>query len=130
MGAVDGVNAIIAGVQKVREVAQKIHDAELQNVVADLLFNVADLKMAIVELRDEKMQLRAEIEGLKRSQDWRAKLVCQRGRYFLKDANDPIEGYGEGPFCPTCLDGEGLLVSMVGPMANFSICGRCKTGKQ
>jgi hypothetical protein len=109
MGILDKVNAVIAGVKKVREVAQKLHDAELQSAIADLLLNVADLKTEMADLREQNLHLRGEIEELRKKADVRAKVAYRDGLYYL---SEPVQGYPDGPFCPVCVDDRGVLITL------------------
>ena len=126
MGILDNVNAVVAGVKKVREVAQKIHDANLQSAIADLVLSVADLKTEMADLRDEHLKLRAQVEDLKKKADIRTKVVYRAGLYYL---TEPVQGYPEGPFCPVCMDSEGLLITVRVRTSKFGRswnCGHCR----
>ena len=118
MGIIDNV---VSGAQKIREVTQKLHDADLQNTIADLMSNVVDLKLELAELREENKQLRQQ-------RDIRSKVVFRDNLYY---ATEPIEGYGEGPFCPVCLDSKGLLINIQTTLRDDGrvwrlSCGHCK----
>jgi len=109
MGILDIANVIVAGVKKVREVAQKVHDADLQAAIADLMVNASNLKTELADLRDENLQLRSQIEKLAKKADIRAKLMCRDGLYYL---TKPVQGYSQGPFCPVCMDDRGVPVTL------------------
>lgn len=119
MGLIDEV---VSGVKLAKKASQKYHDATLQDAIADLTLKTADLKMEIAELRSENIQLKDELQQARRQEDIRTKIEKRNNFYYLKE---PVEGYGEGPFCPACLDGDGILVSMIGRNYRGKITYRC-----
>jgi len=125
MGILETVNVVVSGVKKVCEVSRKIHDAELQDAVAQLMLSTADLKIEIADAREENLRLRGKIQDLEKKNEIRAKAIYKSGHYYLRE---PIEGYSEGPFCPLCLDEDGLLITTVHcpELTPQWICGRCE----
>ena len=114
---------VIAGIKTVREIARKIENAELLNQVADLMGDSADLKMEIAELKSEIIGLRNENTDLKRKKDIRAKVEIRNGACYL---TEPVPGYNEGPFCPICLETEGILVNVGRRTGGQFYCVNCK----
>ena len=123
MGLIDDV---VGSVKQVREVAQRLHDAELQGLVADLMLKAADLKMELANDREENLELRRQLEQCRKRADLRSKMEKRDNFYYLRE---PVEGYGEGPFCPTCFDRDGCLVSMMTKGRSVSLTtGKVTTG--
>jgi len=106
MGVIDDV---ITGMKQLREIAQKVRDAELQGVIADLMLKIADLKTEMAELSEENLELRRQVDELTQKADIRSKVEFRNGMYY---PTEPIQGYGEGPFCSLCLEEDGLLISL------------------
>ncbi|MBN2582536.1 MAG: hypothetical protein JXL80_05665 [Planctomycetes bacterium] len=100
---------LVAGLKKLSELAKKLHNAELHDLVANLTLQGAELKMKLAELQSENSDLRSRVDDLARKADIRSKVESRDGLYYLTQR---IEGYGKGPFCPTCLDQDGQLISL------------------
>ncbi|KPK58456.1 MAG: hypothetical protein AMK73_09295 [Planctomycetes bacterium SM23_32] len=115
-----GISDLMSAAEKAYQVAQKLRDAELNEVIADLRLKAAELKADMAELRAENAELRESIEEMRRQADIRAKVAFDGHVYWAEDA---IEGYGKGPFCPTCLDGDARLVNLVGPGKSVPVSG-------
>jgi len=96
-------------VKRAYELSRKIKDVKLRELIAELRIDVVSLKEEQVALREQNVQFRQRIEDLQRVSDIRSKVERRGNFYYL---TEPIPGYGEGPFCLTCLDVEGKLVSM------------------
>jgi len=112
MGIMDGVNAVITGVERVREVSQKIHDADLQNAIADLTLTLAKAKGEMAEVVSRNAELQEALNELRSQAEVRANVEFKNGLYFLKEE---MPGYSKGPFCTRCLDCDGKLVTLRGP---------------
>lgn len=112
MGIMDGVNAVITGVERVREVSQKIHDAELQNAIADLMLTLAEAKSQMADLLLQNTELQKELGSLRMQISLRERVEFRNGLYYLKEE---VAGYSRGPFCTRCLDCDGTLVTLRGP---------------
>jgi len=109
MDALGTVDRVIAVVKRLRELSQKLHDAELHSLIADLVSESADLKLKLAEMRSENLQLREKVDELEHKVDVRSKVELRDGFYYLTQS---IQGYSEDPFCATCLDTEGILVTL------------------
>ena len=103
-----GIGDVVSGVEKAYQVAQKLHDVTLNEVIADLRLKAAELKADMADLRAENAELRESVNALRRVANIRDKMEFRQNFYH---AREPIPGYGTGPFCSACLDGEGVLVN-------------------
>jgi hypothetical protein len=101
---------VIDAVKGLRDIARKIENAELQNRIGDLMNASADIKMEMAELKSENIRLRDENAMLKRKRELRAGMRVEEGVLFPLV---PIPGYGDGPFCPLCLEKDGLLLHVL-----------------
>ncbi|MBN2582555.1 MAG: hypothetical protein JXL80_05760 [Planctomycetes bacterium] len=106
MGVVDD---IVTLAKHAYDVAGRIKNAEIQGTIADLMLKISDLKLELVDLREENLNLRHEKDQLQARKDIRTKLVLRDRAYYL---TEPIGGYSEGPFCPRCMDAEGVLITL------------------
>ena len=78
----------------------------------------------VAKVLKENAELRHEVEDLRGRTNYRDS-VAFRGRAYY--AAKEIQGYGDGPFCPACLDGKGLLSAMIpAPFKNVHVCPSCK----
>ena len=105
----EAIDKVIAGIKVLRDIAEKTKNAELRNTIADLQMASADLKLEVVELKSEIVRVRDESEALKRKRDLRSKMRIDGNLCYL---TQPIPGYDEGPFCPVCVEVDGLLIPM------------------
>jgi len=121
MGVFDSVGNVIAGMKKVSDIAQKLRDVELQGVIIDLSLGIIALKEEMAKLREENLHLQGKINEMEKKTDIRSKLVLRNSAYYL---TEPVQGYSQGPFCMTCMDEDGLLMS-VWNKNGFRHCGRC-----
>jgi len=103
---------VLLAADRAYKVAQKLHDAELQEAIADLRLGAARLKSEMADLRAGNAELRESIGEMKRQADIRSKVQFRNGMYYL---TEELPGYGEGPFCPTCYDSDGKLITLLGP---------------
>lgn len=109
MNVLDAIDRLIGGIKKLRELSQKLKNAEMHDLIADLMLQGAELKMKTAELQSENLELRRSMDELRQKVDIRSKVEFRDGLYYLAQ---PIHGYGEGPFGPTCFDEDGLLISL------------------
>lgn len=107
MGVLDSVNALIAGLTWAREVAQRVHDAELQEAIADATLKAAELKGELAALRDENQKLRDRLSG---KDSLRDKVRFDDRGFYVPTVQ--IKGYGQGAFCPACLDATEKLITL------------------
>ncbi len=87
----------------------KVKDAEAQHSIADLYLALADIKMKFVEAQERITQLECELKDAHKMPDLRDKLQIKHGVYYF---TEPVPGRHEGPYCPTCLDAKGTLVTI------------------
>lgn len=96
-------------VQSVKEIAKRMENAELRLAIADLTGNLADAKIELAQALEENLQIRRELDERDRIADIRSKLFKEDNVYKTVE---PIDGYGNGPFCMRCLDVDGVLVNV------------------
>ena len=114
---------VIDGIKTVRDIAKRLENAELLSRVADLVSAGADLKLETAELKAQIIGLMDENAALKRKADIRANMtVRDRVCYPIT----PIPGYGNGPFCPLCLEKEGVLIELGPGQFSGRICTNCE----
>jgi regulator of replication initiation timing len=81
--------------------------------------------MEVADAREENVALRAQVAELTQRLDVRQKLERRGNVYHLKD---PPTGYSEGPYCMTCFDDDGKLISVHvygGSRGSVMRCMRC-----
>jgi hypothetical protein len=113
---------VIDAIKLLRETAKKMQNAELQGQIADLMVASADLKLEMVELKAEVLTVREENTALKKKSDLRAKMELRGNICYLKE---PVPGYNNGPFCPICLETDGILVNIWESTLGWS-CPHCR----
>ena len=91
------------------EASKKMRNAELQLTVADLLLTTADLKTELVDMQTKLAEARNEVRYLKERLKMRGKVEFRDGFYHLRK---PVRGFSEGPFCATCFEEDGLLITV------------------
>ena len=104
-----GISDLFSVAERAYKVSQRLRDVELNEVIVDLRLMAAGLKADMGELRAENAELRESVRALKQKADIRSKVEMRNGLYYL---GEPMQGYGEGPFCTVCLDVDGILVSV------------------
>jgi len=102
-----GINSAIETVTKLKELNEKIKDADVKMLIANLSIELSEAKISISELLDKNRELQEEINSLKSEQN--EVFFFKDGVYF--DSN------GNGPFCPSCYEGEKKKHSLL-PSAN------------
>ncbi len=107
--ALTATQAIISSGKKALEVIDRLKHVELHGVMVDLMDQAVELKSQLVDLKEENTQIREELAAMRRRKDIRSKLRKQDNLYFL---NEPVEGYGDGPFCTGCMDKDEKLISL------------------
>jgi len=125
MSIQDSVDDMISRLKDVRMVSQKFRDAEFQVMIAELLLEAANLKMEAVDLREDNNHLHRQVKYLQHKDSLRTKLEWRDGHYYL---TKPLKGYGPGPFCVVCFDGDGplmLLQPVHGPDAQTQDAWKC-----
>ena len=101
------ITKAIALASKLR--GSKVKDAEAQHAIADLNLALAEIKTKYVEAQDRIAHLESELKDARKMPDLRDKLHLKHGVYYL---TEPVPGHHEGPYCPTCLDAKGTLVTI------------------
>jgi hypothetical protein len=82
--------------------ADRLKDAELKQ-------RLADVQMEGAKLAEENARLRQELIDLRQQVDTRQQMEFRDNVYWRLS----LQGKGEGPFCPKCLDGDGKAARMV-----------------
>ncbi len=101
---------VIDAIKTIRDLAKKFESAELQNRIGDLMNASADLKLEMAELKSANLHLQDENAMLKRKRDLRSQMTMIEG---VCHSAETIPGYGKGPFCPLCLEKDGLLLHVI-----------------
>lgn len=122
------ISATAKTVEKLWKVSQKVKDVETRELIADLRLRMADLKVQFANLQEENLRLREESKHATTDVDIRGKLTRKDNVYFLLE---PVMGYGEGPYCPTCFDVAGKLITVSVTPKTFEkfgkyFCANCK----
>ncbi len=107
-------------VKGLRTIDKEFDKAELKLKIADLTATLADLKTTLIEAKAEATSKDETIEKLK-GVNKRVKdgLIERYGYLYRKRSDDPTMPAGN-PFCPVCLQKDGLL---------FETSVRHETGK-
>lgn len=119
----DSLATLWDGIKRIREVSAKLRDAELQAAIAELSLSASDLKIELAEMREANSTLRGELARLQTSANLRAQLQLRRGMYFL---TEPPVGFHEGPYCTTCFDDSGKLISVTNQVSRHA-CFVCNS---
>jgi hypothetical protein len=112
MDIVTAIAAISTVVKNAIDFAKSAGDARVARALSEVSDKLLDLQSVAIGIQSENARLQREMDDLRRNRDVRSKVEFRHGLYYAKE---PIEGYGQGPFCSKCLDVDETLVCMIGP---------------
>lgn len=111
----------LASVEKLRELAKKRKDGEIISAITEIQTQFLDLQSEYSRLLTEHEDLKGRHRSLEESIRAKREDFDWRSNVYWKRAG------GEGPFCPSCLDGSLKQVRMsVHQATGLWLCPVCK----
>ncbi len=102
-------------IKDVITVADKLKNAELKQ-------KMADVQMECAKLAEDNARMRQELIEFREEATVKQEMLFQGDVYWRKQA----EGGLDGPFCPSCFDGNGKVARMQGGNTEYWYCPVCK----
>lgn len=124
---IETIASALAGVSTGRDIAKWIFErlkkdpeaAEKISAMQSILFG---LQSSLIDANDKIIELSADLAMLKERLNYRGKLV-RRSAYY--EFAEPMEGYGQGPFCLFCTDVNQFPVSVPVDLNGHFHCSKC-----
>lgn len=114
------ISSIAAGLESLRTATEivkylrranaDLEKAEIKLKLAELMEALAEVKLKLVDASEENMDLRSQLAMATARKDMRPLITLKNNTYVAKDEDVP--GYGAGPWCSSCFDTKGELVSL------------------
>ena len=117
----ESLRSAIDIVKYLRRANANVEQAEVKLKLAELMETLSELKVRLVDAKDENLALREQLSAANWRKDIRLQLVLRDNSYVSMDAEIP--GYGQGPWCSSCFDSNGELISLHHKVASSASVG-------